>query len=96
MIRALAILALASTAAAGAEGGARAPAGALACSGCHAPKPGADAVLAPIAGRPADEIVALMAAYRAGGGDATVMPRIAKGFSDEETRAIAAWLERQR
>ena len=33
-----------------------------------------------------------MQAFRAGERPATVMDRIAKGFTDEETRAIAAWL----
>ena len=33
-----------------------------------------------------------MEAFRTGGREATVMGRIAKGFTDDETRAIAAWL----
>jgi cytochrome c553 len=50
----------------------------------------------PIVGRPADEIVSAMADFRAGKRDATVMGRIAKGFSDDETSAIATWLAAQR
>ena len=46
----------------------------------------------PLKGRPAAEIVTAMEAFRAGGREATVMGRIAKGFTDDETRAIAAWL----
>jgi cytochrome c553 len=34
--------------------------------------------------------------FRSGARQATVMDRIAKGFSDEETRAIAIWLAAQR
>ncbi|WP_346767153.1 c-type cytochrome [Enterovirga aerilata] len=49
-----------------------------------------------IAGRPAAEIADLMAAFRAGERSGTVMTRIARGFSPEETRAIAEWLEGQR
>ena len=41
---------------------------------------------------PPAEIVAAMQAFRTGERPATVMDRIAKGFTDEETRAIAAWL----
>jgi cytochrome c553 len=37
-----------------------------------------------------------MAAFRAGERPATIMTRIARGFSPDETRAIAEWLERQR
>lgn len=71
-----------------------APPGAVACSGCHRPA-GAGGAMPAIHGRPADEIVGLMQAYRRGEGDATVMNRIATGFSDAEVEAIAAWLEQQ-
>ena len=72
------------------------PTGAAACSGCH-PKAGAGATaVAPLAGRPPQEIVEAMQAFRKGERSATVMDRIAKGFSDEETRAIAAWVSEQR
>jgi cytochrome subunit of sulfide dehydrogenase len=43
-------------------------------------------------GRPAGEIVSAMEAFRQGGRPATVMDRIAKGFSDAEIAAIAEWL----
>ncbi|MEA2840606.1 MAG: hypothetical protein QOF41_1936 [Methylobacteriaceae bacterium] len=33
--------------------------------------------------------------FRSGKREATIMTRIAKGFSDEETRAIAVWLSAQ-
>ena len=73
-----------------------APAGAAACSGCH-PRAGAGApAVQPLAGRKPEEIVAAMRAFRSGERSATVMDRIAKGFSDEETRAIAAWISGQR
>jgi sulfide dehydrogenase cytochrome subunit len=69
------------------------PPGAAACSGCHAP---AGTAVPPIRGRSPDEIVSAMRAFRTGERQATVMDRIAKGFSDEETRAIATWLAAQR
>jgi sulfide dehydrogenase cytochrome subunit len=72
-----------------------APPGAASCSGCHGPSAG-DAVVPPLQGRPAEEIVGAMQAFRAGQRPATVMDRIAKGFADEETRAIATWLSQQR
>jgi cytochrome c553 len=37
-----------------------------------------------------------MKAFRNGGRPATVMDRIAKGFSDDEIAAIAAWYAAQR
>jgi len=48
-----------------------------------------------IRGRDLAEIVAAMQAFRSGERSSTVMGRIAKGFSDDETRAIAAWLAAQ-
>ena len=74
---------------------AAAPAGAASCSGCHAARPAAGQSVPPIAGRPAAEITDAMAAFRAGERPATIMTRIARGFSPDETRAIAEWLERQ-
>ena len=66
------------------------PAGASSCAGCHSstldgPVPG-------LRDRTAENIVVDMQAFRTGAREATVMDRIAKGFSDEETRAIAEWL----
>lgn len=71
-----------------------APPGASSCSGCHGPGASAGAV-PPLRGRKAQEIAAAMAEFRSGGRPATVMDRIAKGFSEEETRAIAGWLAEQ-
>jgi cytochrome c553 len=71
-----------------------APAGAVGCSGCHAPAALGSPVPS-LAGRNADEIVAAMQDFRSGKREATIMNRIAKGFSDEETRAIAVWLSAQ-
>jgi cytochrome subunit of sulfide dehydrogenase len=71
------------------------PPGATACSGCHAVRAIPGSAMPPIHGRPADEIVAAMLAYRADERPATVMNRIAKGFSADEIRAISAWLSAQ-
>jgi len=80
-----------ATAAAAAEP----PPGAISCSGCHPPSASADAKVPPLRGRDPAEIVAAMQAFRSGDRPSTVMARIAKGFSDDETRAIAAWLSAQ-
>jgi cytochrome c553 len=60
------------------------PPGASSCSGCH----GAEA---PIAGHDAKDMTDALIAYRSGTRPSTVMGRIAKGFSDQELSAIAAW-----
>ncbi|MGO1075635.1 c-type cytochrome [Inquilinus sp. CA228] len=66
------------------------PSGAASCSGCHGPA--GTGPVPGLEGRPAAEIAAAMAAFRSGERPATVMDRIAKGFTDDETRAIAEWL----
>ena len=72
------------------------PPGAAACSGCHATNAAAETPVPKIAGRNADETVAAMAAFRSGTTPSTVMGRIAKGFTDDEMRPIAAWLATQK
>ena len=72
------------------------PPGAAACSGCHAASPRVDTAIPPLTGRPAAEIAEQMVAYKSGQRPGTIMDRIAKGFSDDEIRAIAAWYESQK
>ena len=72
------------------------PAGAAACSGCH---PSSTRVTSPVprlAGLDRAAIVKAMQDFRSGIRAATVMDRIAKGFTDEEIQAIAAWLAAQK
>ncbi len=72
-----------------------APPGASACSGCHGTG-SAGGIVSSLHGRAPEEIVAAMQGFRTGQLPATVMDRIAKGFTDEETRAIASWVSGQR
>ena len=69
-----------------------APPGATSCSGCHA---GAAAGLPSLQGQSAQMIEEAMAGFRSGAREATLMNRIAKGFTEEETRAIARWIAAQ-
>jgi cytochrome c553 len=71
------------------------PPGASSCSGCHPASLKVETSIPPIRGRDAAEITAAMAAFRSGERPSTVMGRIAKGFSDDEIRVIAAWLAQQ-
>jgi cytochrome c553 len=90
------VLVLAIVAAAPAAAQTAAPPGAAACSGCHAPASRAGMAIPPLRGRAPDEIATAMRAFRTGERPATVMDRIAKGFSDDEVRTIAAWYGAQR
>lgn len=72
------------------------PAGAVACSGCH---PASTRITSPVprlAGRDSSAIVKAMQDFRSGARAGTVMDRIAKGFTDEEIQAIAAWYAAQK
>jgi sulfide dehydrogenase cytochrome subunit len=75
------MLLVGSTTAAAAE---LSPPGASSCSGCHAASAPVEMPVPRLVGRPA------------GDRPATVMDRIAKGFSDEEAAAIAAWYAGQK
>lgn len=68
---------------------AQAPLAAEACTGCHAPNgTGAGGVPA-IAGRDAAELGAIMTAFRVDARPATIMGRIARGYTEAEQAAIA-------
>jgi cytochrome c553 len=69
------------------------PPGTASCLGCH-PATAGNGPVSTLIGRPATEIVTAMQGFRAGTLKATVMDRIAKGFTDEEIRAIADWYSR--
>jgi len=72
------------------------PAGAASCSGCH---PASTRVTSPVprlSGIDQTAIVRAMQDFRSGQRAGTVMDRIAKGFTDAEIQAIAAWYASQR
>ncbi len=72
-----------------------APAGATSCTGCHAASKSVDTAVPGIAGRKPADLAAAMRDFKAGTRSATVMGRIAKGFSDAEIEAIAVWFGAQ-
>ena len=88
------LLALASAVAALPAAAAMPPPGAAGCSGCHAAH--VATAIPKLVGRNPTELVAAMQGFKNGSKPATVMDRIAKGFSDEEIKAIADWYGAQR
>lgn len=72
------------------------PPGATSCSGCHAVPSVASPAVPRLYGQDANAIMTAMAEYRDGKRPSTVMNRIAKGFTDDELRPIAAWLAAQK
>ena len=72
------------------------PPGAASCSGCHARHEAASSEIPGIFGRDPAEMLVALKSFKDGSKPATVMNRIAKGFSDDELQAIAAWLAIQK
>jgi cytochrome c553 len=67
------------------------------CAMCHGTEgrvaPGSS--MAGLAGRPKDEVVQAMSAFKSGRKPATIMHQIARGFTDAEVAAIAEYFSRQ-
>ena len=72
-----------------ADGTGRVASLAAACSGCHA---GPAKGIVSLKGMDAETMSAALMAYKADAKGGTVMHRLARGYSDEEVKAIAAYL----
>jgi cytochrome c553 len=79
-----------------AAGPADAPPGAASCSGCHPAARFVDTTVPRLVGRNPADIVAAMQGFKSGQTPSTVMGRMAKGYSDDEIKAIAAWYGAQK
>ena len=65
------------------------------CANCHGTNGQTRDVVPGLAGVPAANIVAAMAEFKAGTRSATVMHQIAKGYTDDQVRLIAAYFAAQ-
>jgi sulfide dehydrogenase cytochrome subunit len=61
------------------------------CANCHGTDGRARDAVPALAGMPAANLVAAMSEFRAGTRSATIMHQIAKGYTDEQVRLIAAY-----
>lgn len=95
MLRA-SLLSLAVAALAALPAAAQAPLAAEGCIGCHGPSGSGQGSIAALAGRDANELAAAMRAFRANERPGTIMGRIARGYTDAEIAAIAAYFAQQR
>lgn len=68
----------------------------LNCSTCHGLDGKGAIAVTPLKGMPAGVIVQSMKQFKAGERPATIMNRIAKGFTDEEIQAVADYLAGQK
>ncbi len=62
------------------------------CFSCHGPDGRSAGAMPAIAGKSAAYIAAKLAAFKSGAAEATVMNRIARGFSEAEIEAVAKYL----
>ena len=71
---------------------------ASACAMCHGPggTPAAGSSVARLSGRPGPSTIEAMKAFKEGRREATIMHQIAKGYSDAEIAAIAAYFAQQK
>jgi sulfide dehydrogenase cytochrome subunit len=66
------------------------------CANCHGTNGNARGDMKPLAGVAADKIVAMFADYKSGNQPATIMHQIAKGYTDEQIKLIAAFFAAQK
>jgi len=71
-------------------------AGCAICHGTEGRSVAKDSALIPLAGLPRDHIATQMRAFRDGKRPATVMHQIAKGYTDPQIDALAAWFAAQK
>lgn len=69
---------------------------ALSCAGCHGTDGRSPGSIPAIEGHEGEDIVSAMQAFRSGARPATVMGRIARGYTDEEIALMAAHFDRLR
>jgi sulfide dehydrogenase cytochrome subunit len=65
------------------------------CANCHGTNGQARGDMKPLAGVSAEKIVAMMADYKSGNQPATIMHQIAKGYTDDQIKLIAAYFAAQ-
>lgn len=65
------------------------------CANCHGTNGRAQGDMKPLAGWPADGMVAVLTAYKTGAMTGTIMHQIAKGYTDDQIRLIAQYFAAQ-
>lgn len=65
------------------------------CANCHGTNGVSVGEVASLAGKPKDEIVRKMQDFKAGRVPATIMPQLAKGYTDAQIELVAGWFAAQ-
>ena len=65
------------------------------CANCHGTQGRAKGDMKPLAGMPAEKMLAMLADFRAGNQPATIMHQISKGYTEEQLRLVASYFAAQ-
>ncbi|NIF83648.1 c-type cytochrome [Comamonas sp. Tr-654] len=69
---------------------------AASCANCHGPDGRSTGVIPQLRGLPEAHLLQRLQAFKAGTAkDATVMTRLAKGYDDEQIKALAQWFSKK-
>ncbi len=66
------------------------------CANCHGTNGQARGDMKPLAGMPADKLLAMLADYRSGAQPATIMHQIVKGYTEPQLQLIAGFFAAQK
>jgi cytochrome c553 len=69
---------------------------ALSCAACHGTDGKSPGAIPILAGRPVKELKDALAGFKAGTRPATVMNRLAKGYTDQEIDALADYFSKRK
>jgi sulfide dehydrogenase cytochrome subunit len=65
------------------------------CANCHGTNGQARGDMKPLAGMPADKMIAMLGDFKSGNQPATIMHQIVKGYTDEQIKLMAAFFATQ-
>ncbi len=65
------------------------------CANCHGTNGYARGEMKPLAGLAAEKLITAVADYKSGAQPATIMHQIAKGYTDEQIKLVAAYFAAQ-
>ena len=65
------------------------------CAGCHGTRGASQGAIPTLAGMEPQAMVSRMQEFKAGTRPGTVMPQLAKGYTDQQIESIASWFAAQ-
>ena len=66
------------------------------CANCHGTNGIGMGAIKSLAGRPKDELAALLREFKSGKREGTLMPQLARGYTDEQIAQLSNWFAAQK